>query len=257
MSFTQVSDRPAAVGPRFNRVRHPPRVRALQVLRVEAVTAAMLRVTLGGEDLHDFRSTGFDDHVKVLIPTERGTEARDYTPRRFDPVRRELVIDFAVHDAGPATRWASGPRPGDVVQVAGPKKSALTPADVRRWLLIGDETALPAIGRCIEEAAPGVEITSVIAVAGPQEEQAFETQARLISRWAHRPPQEADQPDSLIAILEELEVAPDTFVWIAAEARVARNLRGYLADVHAQPPGWIKAGGYWVKGQADAHERIG
>ncbi|WP_421522056.1 siderophore-interacting protein [Ochrobactrum quorumnocens] len=39
----------------------------------------------------------------------------DYTPRKFDAVRRRLVIAFALHEKGPATRWASYAAPGDVL----------------------------------------------------------------------------------------------------------------------------------------------
>ena len=93
-------------------------------------------------------------------------------------------------------------------------------------------------------------------MVGPHEEQVFRTRSRLTMIWAHRPLTEADQPDVLIAALDDIEIAPETFVWIAAEARVARNLRGYLADIHQQPLDRLKAFGYWVRGETAAHGRI-
>jgi len=46
-----------------------------------------------------------DDHLKLFVPSAPGdTVHRDYTPRRYHQQARTLVIDFAVHDAGPAIR---------------------------------------------------------------------------------------------------------------------------------------------------------
>ena len=92
------------------RVRHEPRRRQLDVKQVERLAANMIRVTLGG-DLAGFTSLGFDDHVKLFFPDLADVDAeaasRDYTPRRYDPAANTLDIDFVLHDAGPATRWAS------------------------------------------------------------------------------------------------------------------------------------------------------
>ena len=249
---------PIQDGPGVERIRHEVRIRSLQVQSVARVTPNMLRVTLCGEELHEFRSLGFDDHVKILVPTGPGTfERRDYTPRRYDAAERTLAIDFALHDAGPATLWALGAKAGDTVQVAGPKGSAVVSPDVRRWLLVGDETALPAISRRIEEAGAGTHLTSVVAVPGPEDEQFFATQADLTTLWAHRPASAAGDPGALLATVRTLDLRPDTFVWVAAEAGVARAVRDHLVERRGHPRAWVKAGGYWIMGKADAHERIG
>lgn len=240
--------------PRIDRIRHELKRRILRVESFADVTPRMLRLTFSGEDLSDFVSLGFDDHVKILIPTAEGEpERRDYTPRRYDRQAGTLAIDFAVHEAGPATRWALAARPGDTLQIGGPRGSAV---EVRRWLLIGDETALPAIGRRIEEAEPGSHVTSIAAVTGPDERQGFKTQATLRTLWAHRPLSAADDPAALLTILKTVEIEPETFVWVAAEAAVARAIRHHLVAERGHPFGWIKAAGYWVMGQADAHEKI-
>ena len=46
----------------------------------------------------------------------------------------------------------------------------------------------------------------------------------------------------------------DGFVWIAAEAKVARALREHVLSERGHPPAWLKASGYWVKGVADGRE---
>ncbi|WP_018389813.1 siderophore-interacting protein [Ancylobacter sp. FA202] len=248
---------PAA--PTLNRQRFEPKRRSLTVLSTERVTPSMLRLVLGGDDLADFVSAAPDDHVKVVLVRPDGVEERrDYTPRRFDAARRELTLDFALHEAGPATLWALQARPGDRLDVLGPRGSAVVEdATVAHWLLIGDETALPAIGRRIEEAAPGARLTSLVAVTGAIEEQRFATAATLDARWIHRPAAALTQAAPFIAALETIELEPATYVWVAAEAAVARAVRAYLTERRGVPIGWIKAAGYWVLGEADAHEKMG
>lgn len=240
--------------PHIERVRHVLTRRTLTVSAIEYVTPAMLRITLGGEDLAGFTSLSPDDHVKILLPSfTNEEERRDYTPRRYDVQTGSLVIDFALHDAGPATHWAANAKVGDELQIGGPRGSAVISADVKRWLLIGDETALPAIGRRIEEAAADEVITSLVAITGPEERQVFETRATLNALWAYRPLAAGNDAAALLDLLKTIQIEPDTFVWIAAEAAVTRALRAEV-ERRGLPQGWLKAAGYWVQGAADSHE---
>lgn len=243
--------------PRIDRVRHELRFRSVKVESIIRLTPGMLRATFSGEDLSDFVSLAPDDHLKILTPTPSGEiERRDYTPRRHDPRARTLVIDFAIHDAGPATHWALQAKPGDKLEIGGPRGSAVISPDIRHWLLIGDETALPAIGRRIEEAEEGSHIISIVAVSGPDERQTFETRADLTTLWTYRPLSCGADPDALLSLIKTVELQPETFVWIAAEAAVARTIRTYLVEERGISRSWIKAAGYWVKGKADAHEKL-
>ncbi|CAN7357614.1 MULTISPECIES: siderophore-interacting protein [Ensifer] len=246
----------SASTPRIERVRHDLKRRTLTVTDVERITPGMLRITLSGDDLADFVSLGADDHVKILVPSAEGTEERrDYTPRRYDAAARTLVLDFALHEAGPITEWAMNARPGDGLSVGGPRGSAVI-SNVERWLLIGDETALPAIGRRIEEATAGARITSIAAVADAAEQQAFETKADLTCHWVYRPLHQATDASALLAILSSVVIEPNTFVWVAAEASVTRAIRAHLTEERGYPLSWIKASGYWVKGKADSTEKF-
>lgn len=245
--------------PAIVRFRHETRRRILTVVAVRRVTPNMIRISLSGEDLDGFTSLSPDDHVKLFVPaaeTGKEPQMRDYTPRHFDAASRVLTIDFAVHDAGPATAWALAAQPGDWVQIGGPRGSQVITGPVQHWLLIGDETALPAIGRRIEEAAVGTRITAIMAVAGPADEQHFVTKAVLETHWLHRPLGAAASPTPLLAKLRDMPVPAGTFVWIAAEAQVARALRSHLLQDRNHPPGWMKAAGYWVEGRADTTEKF-
>lgn len=94
---------------------------------------------------------------------------RDYTPRHFDAARRELTLDFILHDAGPATAWAQQVKIGDQLGIGGPRGSQVV-ADVFDWyLLLGDETAMPAIGRRLEELSDDVRAIVLIEVDDEQD----------------------------------------------------------------------------------------
>ncbi|MCG2599125.1 MAG: siderophore-interacting protein, partial [Achromobacter sp.] len=154
------------------RVRHPLKMRILTVARGERIAGLLARVTFTGDDLRDFVSASFDDHVKLFFPAdpsqplllpEVGPDgikfpdgaphpaARDYTPRRYDAAREELDIDFVLHGDGPASTWAEQAEAGQRLGIGGPRGSFVVPKGFDWHVLIGDETALPAIARRLEE----------------------------------------------------------------------------------------------------------
>src|SRR5271163_3704791 len=164
---------------RTRRVRHNSRRRMLAVREKRHVTPRMIRIVLGGEDFEDFTTPSADDHIKLYVPGEGGElEARDLTPRRFDPKAKKLTIDVALHPAGPAIHWAEQAQIGDAVAISGPRGSLVIADDFDWWLLIGDEPALPSIGRRVEGLAEGVRAITLVAVNGPAEQQGVEHASR-------------------------------------------------------------------------------
>ena len=241
----------------IERIRHETRRRTLTVETAAKLTPNMLRISFLADDLRDFVSLSADDHVKLFFPVEGGPDCmRDYTPRLFDTWRGTLTIDFALHEAGVATRWAAAAKAGDTLDIGGPRGSAIIPADFDWYWLIGDETALPAIGRWLEEARPGVAATTIVVVESEDDIQVISTDAAWTPVWMPRNGG-ADDVTLLQSALATQEMpAGDGFVWIAAEGSVARTLRGYVVERRQHPREWTKAAGYWVRGKADTHDRI-
>ena len=248
------------------RIRHELRRRMLTVASTELLTPRMRRFGFTSPDLHDFVSASHDDHVKLFFPAVgndadgRQTCMRDFTPRRFDKSMGMLIIDFALHEAGPATRWATAAQIGDTLEIGGPRGSTIIPDDFDWYLLIGDETALPAIGRRVEELRAGVPVaTFVLMEAG--ETQHFQskdvqTRAAWTPRWIARNGSPDDASLLRTALADYTLPSGEGFVWIAAEASVARSVRNYVIEDLGHPRQWTKAAGYWKRGQADAHEKI-
>lgn len=242
----------------ITRHRHEIKRRRLAVREKTHITPKMIRILLASDDLDSFVSLSPDDHVKLFLPTTCGEpERRDYTPRTFDVAARTLTLDFALHDAGPATQWAVDAKVGDTLDIGGPRGSTVVPNDFDWWLLIGDETALPAIGRRIEEMPAGTPVTSLVAITDEAARQTFTTGARHTAMWIERPLSGADDPAPFLAALAGIGLPPgEGFVWIAAEATVARSVRDYLVEERGHPLTWLKAAGYWKMGIADAHEKL-
>lgn len=240
--------------------RQEPKRRRLTVARVIELTPNMRRIVLRSPELADFVSRSSDDHIKLFFAdpaSVNGVAMRDYTPRRFDAARQELTIDFALHEAGPATRWALGAAPGQSLEIGGPRGSVVVADDFDHYLLIGDETALPSIGRRLEGLRAKVPVTTIIVVEGPQEVQHIETCADWTPVWLFREGALLDDGALLRDALRRWVAPPgEGFVWIAAEARAARLLRDFMLDERGHPKAWVKASGYWVKGAAGAAEKL-
>jgi NADPH-dependent ferric siderophore reductase len=221
----------------------------------------MIRITLGG-DLEGFTSLGFDDHVKLFFPEgAAGTEgepqmaSRDYTPRRYDPAAKMLDIEFVLHDAGPATRWAEQARPGDALQIGGPRGSFIIPTNFDWHLLIGDDTALPAIARRLAELPAGARAVVLAEVDGPADQVSFESVADVTVTWAHRSGAEAGTTDVLARTLKTLSLpAGDYYAWVACESLTAKALRAQLIAGHGANAKWMRAAGYWRRGAVAVHD---
>lgn len=260
------------------RIRHETRTRLLQVARAETLTPRMRRVVLAGEALDGFVSAAADDHVKLFLPAPGQDRpmlptlgpngpvfpegavlpvARDYTPRRFDAQARELTIDFVLHGDGPATSWAAQARSGQWVGIGGPRGSFLAVDDCDCTLLVGDETALPAIGRRLEELPTGARAIVLIEIASDAERRYLASAASLSVTWLPRNGAPAGRPDLLLGALAGLDWPPgEVHAWMAGEIGVIRRLREHLIHVRGLDRDRVRAAGYWRHGEAAAHERL-
>ncbi|WP_312735407.1 siderophore-interacting protein [Brevundimonas sp.] len=249
----------------IQRVRHDLRFRTLTVAAVQDLTPSLRRVVLEGPELDGFVSLGFDDHVKIfpaaegeaaVLPTlgpdgpifpEPRPAMRDYTPRAFDPTTNRLTLDFVTGHGGPATEWAMAARPGATLGVGGPRGSFVVPTDYADHVLIGDETALPAIARRLEELPPQARAHAVIEVGTFADRIALDSPARATVTWAMRDGAPRGESQALLKAAETAlaGVDPtDAYVWIAAEATAAKALRARALDLGFSPKA-MKAAGYW------------
>lgn len=258
------------------RVRHPLKMRLLQVVRTTQVSPQLLRVTLGGADLQDFVSASFDDHVKVFFPADGDDKpvlpqvtadgivlpegqprpaARDYTPRRYDAAKQELDLEFVLHGDGPASTWAAQARPGQYLGVGGPRGSFVVPTAFDWHLLVGDDTALPAIARRLEELGAETHAIVVVEVGDAAAQIPLPSAATVDLHWLHR----GDAPEGslLEGALRKLALPRgEGYVWAAGEGAAMKAVRQYLVTERGIDKKRIRASGYWKRGASAVHETL-
>lgn len=236
---------------RVQRVRHELKRRELCVLRTEQLSPHFRRIVFGGDTLAGFVSAGFDDHIKIFLPHANGeTAMRDYTPRHYDASTGELTIEFALHGEGPAAEWAAQAGAGDTLTIAGPRGSFVIPTDYDWHLLIGDETALPAISRRLDELPSGTRVFVLALTEDPADWRELATDAELQQQWFNR-------SDALLDAVRGFSL-PDGegYVWCAGEATVSAEARRILVEEKGHDRKAIRAAAYWKHGAANHHETI-
>ncbi|MFI1563500.1 siderophore-interacting protein [Streptomyces sp. NPDC020490] len=247
--------------------RRPRKPRTAQVVRTQRLTPHMQRVVLGGEGLDGFSADTCTDHyVKLLFapegvsypepfdveriraefPREQWPVTRTYTVRAWDPVHRELTLDFVIHgDEGLAGPWAANVRPGETVRFLGPG-GAYTPDPDADWhLFAGDESALPAIARSLEALPAGATAHAFIEVSGPEEEQKIDSGVDVV--WLHR----GDRPvgEALVEAVRALRFPEGrVHAFVHGEAHFVKELRRLLRVEREIAREDLSISGYWRLG---------
>ncbi|HET8994573.1 siderophore-interacting protein [Rhodococcus sp. SJ-2] len=256
-------------------IMHDLTPRVLKVVRVENLSRTMRRVVVGGAALQGFPYVTMapDDHVKLFFPDattgriampEIGPdgmripaqgprpEARDYTVRAFDRESLELTMDFVLHSHGIAGTWASKATPGDEVGVLGPRGSHVYPTGYDWYLLVADETALPALCRWIEELPSDTRVVAFAEVADEHSELIASGRDGVELTYLHRHSAEPGTTTLLADAVRACEF-PDgeMFAWVAGEAGSIKPIRSYLTRELGLARGRAKVDGYWRLGKAD------
>lgn len=252
----------------------PVRIRELEVISTTKLSDTMIRLTVGGPGADGFESAIPDEHIKLIfpepetgelrLPTPDGDElnwprpiptSREYTIRKYREAEREIDIDFVVHDSGLASDWVVAARPGDPVHVAGPPGGYRVADDYDRYLIVGDETALPAIARWIEEMPRDHRGWVYIEVPDAASEQPLDAPSGIEVQWLHNHGRASD-------LLERASRATDIpsgeslFVWLAGEAGSIKPLRRWVRGDLGIGKQHSSITGYWKRGLADTHEHL-
>ncbi|MGW1182209.1 siderophore-interacting protein [Streptomyces drozdowiczii] len=252
--------------------RRAPKAQGAQVLRTEQITPHMIRVVLGGDGLADFALAGYTDHyvklcfapegadyahpfdiarIREEYPRELWPTTRTYTVRSWDAAARELAIDFVVHgDEGLAGPWAARARAGDQVTFLGPGGGYAPDASAGWHLLVGDESALPAVAAALEQMPAGAVVRAFVEVEDAAEEQKIATPDGVEITWLHR----AGRPvgEALTAAVTGLEFpAGDVQAFVHGEAGFVKDIRRHLRLERGIPASPLSISGYWRLGHDD------
>ncbi|MCH4811738.1 siderophore-interacting protein [Vreelandella neptunia] len=301
------------------------RIFDITLSRRTQVSASLVRFTFSGPDVGQMATHAPDQRIKLFfpqadvslnslleiakleehdwyeayraLPDAQRPPMRTYTIRALRPELAEVDVEYVLHgDNGPASRWAMHARPGDRLAMTAPAANAegpklgyewKPPQDVRRILIIADETALPAAAGILETLddlplKPKVE--ALLEVPRSDDVQPLPQVAKL--RWLARDAEpNCQHGDLLLRALRDIDLqqeihalggnpstaitddSEDTdaplweaatlddsapfYAWIAAETMVAMQLRRYLINECGLPKQYVTSMGYWRQGKAN------
>jgi NADPH-dependent ferric siderophore reductase len=205
-----------------------PGMSLMQVTSVTKRSEGFTRVRLEGHDAERFGTGSY--HFRLLIPRKGrppcwpriAASGRTVWPEGDDALNRPcyttvaygenwLEFDIFRHDGSPTSDWAAEEPVGRTVGIIGPGGGACPEND--NLVLFGDETAMPAIIRMLQEA-PG-EVRAFLQVR-PEDlcELAGDARVTLV--------------EDMGKALEEAEIADGSYVWFAGHADKAKAARAHL-----------------------------
>lgn len=244
-----------------------------QVEHVERLTRDVLRIVFGGEGLDGFTTDGwtdsyfcplflrpgtpygvpFDYEWARKLPKEERPVPRRFSVRSWDPGARRLTVDFVVHgDTGVAGSWAQHAQPGDRLQLRGGAAGGYSPDPAADWhLLVGDESALPAIGASLEALPPGASARVVGLVRSPADQVDLVSPADVEITWVHRE-ESPDDPEALARAVADLTFPEGrVHAFVHGEANETRAVRRHLLADRELAPEALSCSPYWRRRYTD------
>ena len=239
------------------RKRRPPR--RVEVTKVHKLSPAMLRITLHGAELEGFAPEAPASYIKLIFPEPGQTEPerplpdaprpksmRTYTPLAVRPSAHEVDVDFVLHGDGPAATWAAQAKVGQVLFLMGPGPGYPVDATVANYLLIADDSALPAVETILAALPSSASAELLLEVISAEEERALTSAARITAHWLPRGTNHALAGQPLEKALRSMpKIAADTKIYIACEAAAMRSIRTLLIEELGVDRKQIVGRGYW------------
>jgi NADPH-dependent ferric siderophore reductase len=245
-----------------------------RVVATAMVTPHMKRITIAGDRLQALRGKWAPTlEVRGLFPSDGGEVGpegpvsfpsavhplvRTYTARSFDDERATMDIDFVIHEeGGVGSRWAASAAIGDRLALALRYPEASPRDHGADWyLLVGDETAVPAIASIIETMPVGRRVVAFIEVADTNDEQPFASGAEVAVTWLYR----GDDPAGTSPVVDETLRRLDwpdgrVFAFVAGEVRMVSAVRRYLREEKGLTRHDYKIQAYWRRGMTEV-ERL-
>ncbi|WEK32622.1 MAG: siderophore-interacting protein [Candidatus Pseudomonas phytovorans] len=279
-----------------------------------ALSPSLTRLVFTGPDVDEMTTLAPDQRIKLLFPAADGSlpnlsndlhwkaahsalppaqrpPMRTYTIRALRREALEVDVDFVLHGVNsPASAWATHAQVGDGLQMVAPNLAYegdpggyewKPPQGMRNVLLVGDETALPAIAGILEQLAdnqPGLTVQAFIEVPleadclpmrhgsathlhwlprellnckqGEAMQHAVRELASLPQGQATRRVKLEDVDIDTRILWEQASSADSAFhAWVAGESATVMDIRRYLIKERGLPRECLTLMGYWRAGR--------
>ena len=246
----------------------------LEVLGSERLGPHMVRLTFGGPGFADFQDKAVSDrYVKILFAKpELGLEPpydldalrgqlapedfpvrRTYTLRHVDLEAQTVQIDFVIHgDQGLAGPWAQEAVIGDKICFTSPGGLYVPNPEFDRHLLIGDETALPAISAAVEDMTPEMVGEIYLEVSGPEDQIELDVPSGVEVHWLHRGGYYTPENTRLESVVRGAPWPGGSVqVFAHGERETMKSLRAYLNAERGVDRKAMSLSAYWAYGRAE------
>ncbi|WP_343600080.1 siderophore-interacting protein [Pseudomonas sp.] len=209
-----------------------------------------------------------DVHWKTAhsaLPAEQRPAMRTYTIRALRADALEVDVDFVLHGVnGPASAWATHAQEGDRLLMVAPNLAYAgdpggyewkPPQGTRHALLIGDETALPAIAGILETLAehqPELAVEAFIEVPHEADCLPLRHSAKTRLHWLPRELLRCDHGQAMQHAVRELANLPlesAFYAWVAGESATVLDIRRYLTKQRGLQRDRLMTMGYWRQGE--------
>jgi NADPH-dependent ferric siderophore reductase len=228
----------------------------------------MLRLTFEGDGLGEMEAPQPAGSVRLLVPgpdseelimpTWTGNEfllpdgsrpvLRTFTPLRFDSDADSLDLEIVRHPGGAVSAWAERAAQGSAAAISGPARGIEIDPSVERFVLLGDETAMPAITQLLEALPASAAVDVHIEVIADAARIEIPEHPRRQLTWHIN---DAATPGAHLAdVARGLELGAADHVWAAGEAASMQAIRKHLFNERGLDRSQATIRGYWKPDRA-------
>lgn len=193
--------------------------------------------------------------VILFLPLANGEIGRrDYTIR--SATEDSITIDFYLHGDTPGPAFARNAKPGDKIDIRGPRGGAWADHSADWHLISGDETCIPAIQTILETAPKGAKYDVFVEIDGPQMTFEVQTEAEVEFHWVFRNGAPAGPSELMKTALSAFELpAGRGKAIVIGETSNVRAQRRILSD-RGLPREALATEGYWRPGRIGGHDHV-
>lgn len=218
--------------------------------------------SIGGESSTDSPSAVVDiASLRESYPRDQWPVMRTYTLRSWDDDAGTFDIDVLLHagengshHAGIASPWAQTVEPGVTIAFAGPGGAWSPSPEYQRFILIGDESAAPALLAAVEQLPSGSSAELFLEVEDasshieiPQPTSGAEVSIHIVERNG------AVHGTELVRVVVDsgLAIGGRASWFIHGVAEMIRDIRKYLFVDHSVEKADVSVSGYWRLGMVE------
>lgn len=241
------------------------------VTAVNRLTADLVRISFDCPGLKGVELPYTDHYIKLLFVPEEADYAwpfdlaaiketyprhlqpvtRTYTFRRHDTAAGTFEVDFVTHGAaGLAGPWAQQAQVGDVIAFVGPGGAWHPAAEYEHFMLIGDESAAPAVAAAVENLPADATADVFIEVADENAHFEMPQPDGVELHWVHR--DGATHGHELSAAVRAAGIPAKRASWfVHGVAEMLKELRRFLFFDHDVDKTEVSISGYWRIGMTE------